>query len=98
MKEKEQTGLTPKEIAAITACVPCSGTPYIDAIITQGLRFRTATAAMESIIINEDAKGKFRPDGVAAASIAYADALIAAFRSPTERKAERSEASEKEDA
>lgn len=92
MKPEEKptaNGLTPKEIAAITACVPCSGTPYIDAIITQGLRFRTATSAMESLLRAYTADNKantlFQPgevlaEHVAQEAIAYADALLAAFR------------------
>jgi hypothetical protein len=78
--ELSNTGLSAKEIAAITACVPCSGTPYIDAIITQGLRFRTATAAMESLIKVFGQEGHEKL--IAELAVKQADMLIAAFREP----------------
>ncbi len=80
-ERSEHTGLSAKEIAAITACVPCSGTPYIDAIITQGLRFRTATAAMVAIVTSNP-NCPLTAKQVAEESICLADALIAAFRVP----------------
>lgn len=83
-ERNENTGLSAKEIAAITACVPCSGTPYIDAIITQGLRFRTATAAMEALITSGAFNVHTEQEALIGFAIDHADRLISAFRAPKE--------------
>jgi len=40
--------LTKYEIAAVTSGVPCTGDPALDAIITQGLRYKTSVELLKA--------------------------------------------------
>jgi hypothetical protein len=77
MAKSESTGLTPTEIAALTARVPCSGNPEIDAIITQSLRFSVATEVLAAALAGD----KSIEYGINLA-LRGADALLEAFRKP----------------
>jgi hypothetical protein len=75
MSETVKTALTPKEIACLTAGVPCSGSPDIDAIITQGLRFKAAVEILAGMYASEGYHSPSVENATAAA-----DRLLKAFR------------------
>lgn len=74
--EKPNRGLSRIEIAALTACVPCSGSPEIDKIISVALKYRTSCQLLEGIL----ASGYYNPQsGPVLDSLSLADKLLAQF-------------------
>lgn len=73
------------EIACVSSCVPATGDPQLDAIISASLRYRTASAMMEALLARQE-EGSIIQDkdfpSFARQAVEAADALIAQFNKP----------------
>lgn len=70
------TGLTPYELACLTACVPVSGNPQIDELIAIRMKLNIATEMMAALIATDKVGSISYP---VERSLEYANALIAEF-------------------
>lgn len=71
--------LNAQQIAALTACVPCSGDKALDRIISVSLRLKLATEFMNGMLSNNYNSNRLNTDELAQDALTYADALLAHF-------------------
>jgi hypothetical protein len=71
---KTESKLSKIEMACLTACVPCSGDPQIDAIIRVSLRLKLATEFEKALITNYGSRGANPIE-----ALRHADELMAQF-------------------